>query len=73
MKSRKIVGYEISNTMDENMCTAALERAIKEDGVPEIIQTDRGSKYMRRAFQRLLEMKIFHIPLKTSIKYIYME
>ena len=51
--SRKILSYEISNTMDEWMCTEALELAMKKHGVPEIMHTDRGRQFMGRRFQRI--------------------
>ncbi len=53
--SRKIISYEISNTMDERMCVSALERGIKEYGAPEIMHTDRGSQFMGRSFRKVLE------------------
>ena len=53
--SRKIISYEISNTMDEGMCVRALERGIKEYGAPEIMHTDRGSQFMGRSFRKVLE------------------
>ena len=53
--SRKILSYEISNTMDEWMCTEALELAMKKHGVPEIMHTDRGRQFKGRRFQRILE------------------
>ena len=40
--SRKVISYEISNTMDEGMCVRALERGIKEYGAPEIMQQIEG-------------------------------
>lgn len=53
--SRKILPFEISNTMDEWMCVEALELAMKSYGVPEIMHTDRGRQFMGRRFQRILE------------------
>ena len=53
--SRKVISYEISNTMDEGMCVKALEKGIKEYGAPEIMHTDRGSRFMGRSFRYVLE------------------
>jgi putative transposase len=44
--SRKVLGWEISNTMDKEMCLTALERALESTGkVPEIFNTDQGSQF----------------------------
>ena len=44
--SRKILGWEVSNTMDASLCQKALFAAIKESSaLPEIINTDQGSQF----------------------------
>jgi len=44
--SRRIVGWEISSTLDTGFCISALKRAISENGVcPEIINTDQGCQF----------------------------
>jgi len=44
--SRKVLGWEISNTMDTGMCLRALDKAIaKADRLPEIFNTDQGSQF----------------------------
>jgi len=53
--SRKILSYELSNTMDEWMCVGALESAIKKHGMPEIMHTDRGRQFMGRRYRKILE------------------
>ena len=53
--SRKILSYELSNTMDEWMCVEALESAIKKHGMPEIMHTDRGRQFMGRRYRKILE------------------
>ena len=45
MYSRKILLYEISNTMGERMCVKVLK----------VMHTDRGRQYMGRRFRRMLE------------------
>ena len=52
MYSRKILWYEISNTMDERMCVKALEKAIGRYGMPKVMHTDRGRQY---AYGKTLE------------------
>ena len=51
--SRKMMSYEISNTVDEGMYIHALENAIKETkkhGVCEILHTSMKSQYIGRVF-----------------------
>ena len=44
--SRKVLGWEISNTMDTELCLTALERALESTGnVPQIFNTDQGSQF----------------------------
>ena len=53
--SRKILSFEITNTMDEWMCVKALKKAMDKYGIPEIMHTDRGRQYMGRRYRRILE------------------
>ncbi|RKX52369.1 MAG: hypothetical protein DRP30_06295 [Thermotoga sp.] len=53
--SRKVISYEISNTMDEGMCVRVLEKGIKEYGAPKIMHTDRKSQFMGRNLRYVLE------------------
>ena len=43
--SRKVLSWEISNTMDDSFCVSALERAIRLYGVPDIFNTDQGAQF----------------------------
>jgi len=44
--SRKVLGWEISNTMDTEMCIRTLDRAIETaDKLPQIFNTDQGSQF----------------------------
>lgn len=43
--SRKIVSWEISNTLDTSFCIKALKRALLISGSPEIINTDQGCQF----------------------------
>jgi putative transposase len=44
--SRKVLGWEISNTMDTDMCLRALQKAIDTSNqLPEIFNTDQGSQF----------------------------
>jgi putative transposase len=43
--SRYIVGWGISNTLDAEASLAVMKQAIKEQGKPEIINSDQGSQF----------------------------
>jgi putative transposase len=52
--SRKVLSWELSNTMDEGFCIEALRRALRT-GKPEIFNTDQGSQFTSSAFTGALE------------------
>lgn len=52
--SRKVLSWEISNTMDDSFCISALERAIRLYGRPEIFNTDQGSQFTSNDFTGVL-------------------
>lgn len=43
--SRKIIDWELSNTLDLSFCLDCLKRAITHSGIPEIMNTDQGSQF----------------------------
>jgi putative transposase len=43
--SRKIIAWELSNTLDTDFCLAALKRALEKFGIPEIMNTDQGCQF----------------------------
>jgi putative transposase len=53
--SRKVLSWELSNTMDEWFCVNALETAIRQFGKPEIFNTDQGSQFTGHAFTGVLQ------------------
>jgi putative transposase len=54
-RSRKVLSWEVSNTMDSNFCVSALERAIRLYGKPDIFNTDQGSQFTSEAFTDVLK------------------
>lgn len=52
--SRKVLSWEVSNTMDEAFCVSALERALRLYGTPKIFNTDQGSQFTSNAFTGIL-------------------
>jgi len=54
-KSRKVLGWAVSNTMDVALCLAALGMALKSGVVPEIFNTDQGSQFTSQEWVQTLQ------------------
>ncbi len=52
--SRKIIAWEVSNTLDVDFCLTCLKRAFRAYGCPEIMNTDQGSHFTSEGWQKLL-------------------
>jgi putative transposase len=52
--SRKVLAWQLSNTMEADFCVAALEEAIARYGKPELFNTDQGSQFTSFAFTNTL-------------------
>lgn len=57
MASRYVVGWNLSNSLDTESCLRALENAILEHGLPEIINSDQGSQFTSIAWTKALTEK----------------
>lgn len=53
--SRKVLAWQLSNTLDASFCIEALEEAIRKYGAPEIFNTDQGSQFTSDAFISILK------------------
>jgi putative transposase len=53
--SRKIFARKLSNTMHAEFCVSALQDAIAQYGVPEIMNTDQGSQFTSLEFIGVLK------------------
>ena len=53
--SRKVLSWELSNSMDSTFCVTALESAIRLYGTPEIFNTDQGAQFTSEAFTSTLK------------------
>jgi len=57
--SRAVLAWELSNTLDASFCANAMQRAIAEHGVPDIVNTDQGSQFTSAEFtEPLLKLGI---------------
>ena len=48
--TRKVLTWQLSNTLTTDFCVAALESAFDRYGVPEIVNTDQGSQFTSEDF-----------------------
>jgi len=53
--SRKVLAWQVSNSMDTSFCIAALEEAIEIYGKPKIFNTDQGSQFTSNDFTNVLQ------------------
>jgi putative transposase len=53
--SRKVLSWQLSNTLDADFCVAALEQALASYGRPEIFNTDQGCQFTSEAFTCVLQ------------------
>ena len=56
MYSRKIVGYDLSDSLELAGCVRALQKALKQSGKrsPQIHHSDRGIQYCSNVYTRIL-------------------
>ena len=50
--SRKVLSWNLSNTMDDTFCVQALREALDSFGAPEIFNTDQGAQFTSTAFTK---------------------
>lgn len=55
--SRKVLAWQLSNTLDTSFCIECLEEALLCYGKPDIFNTDQGSQFTSAAFTGLLKDK----------------
>jgi putative transposase len=56
-RSRMVLSWRLSNTLDSAFCVEALEEAIEKYGSPEIFNTDQGSQFTADAFTGALHSR----------------
>ena len=52
--TKKILSWEISQTLENDFCISALKRAMARWGQPEIFNSDQGSQFSSYDFQKVL-------------------
>lgn len=61
--SRKVLAYNVVNTMDVEHCIETLEIALEKYGAPEIFNSDQGSQFTSNAFTGMLEANSIRISM----------
>ncbi len=54
-RSRRVLSWRVSNTLDTDFCIEALEEALQRFGAPDIFNTDQGSQFTSEAFTGVLK------------------
>lgn len=65
--SRCILAWNLTNTMDAEMCRDVVTQAVEIHGVPEIINTDQGSQYTSEIFTEYIS-KLYSTKLSMDGK-----
>jgi putative transposase len=60
--SRRVLSWDLSNTLEESFCLEALDKALSA-AVPEIFNTDQGVQFTSNAFTGRLEAKKIQISM----------
>jgi putative transposase len=68
--SRKVLAWEISNSMDARFCVEALETAIERHGRPEIFNTDQGCQFTSEAFTGVLKANDIRISMDGKGRWV---
>lgn len=55
--SRKVLAWQLSNTLDSGFCVDCLEQALQAYGAPEIFNTDQGCQFTSEAFTGVLQAR----------------
>lgn len=53
--SRKVLAWQLSNTLDSGFCVDCLEQALQAYGAPDIFNTDQGCQFTSEAFTGALK------------------
>ena len=55
--SRKVLSWQLSNTLDSRFCVDCLEQALQLHGVPDVFNTDQGSQFTSDGFTGALKAR----------------
>ena len=67
--SRRILSWELSNSMELQFCLVALERAVRV-GKPEVFNTDQGAQFTSPRFVNALEEEEIAVSMDGRGRYL---
>lgn len=70
LMSRKVIAWELSNTLDVDFCLVALGRAVQEFGTPLIFNSDQGCQFTSEAFTGALGARGIKISMDGKGRWI---
>ena len=62
--SRRVLAWQLSNTLDSAFCIEALRSALAKYGRPEIFNTDQGAQFTSEVFLSVLEAENIKISMR---------
>lgn len=68
--TRKVLSWQLSNTLDASFCVEALNEAIGKYGKPEIMNTDQGSQFTGAAWITTLAGATIKISMDGRGRYL---
>jgi putative transposase len=68
--SRKVLSWQVSNTLDADFCVEALQDALSRHGQPEIFNTDQGSQFTSEAFTSVLQAHDIRISMDGKGRWV---
>ncbi len=57
VKSRYVLNWSVSNTMDKEWCTEVFRETVRQHGSPEILNTDQGSQFTSDLFTQAVTVE----------------
>jgi len=68
--SRKVLAWELSNSLDARFCIEALETALEKYGRPDIFNTDQGSQFTSDPFTSRLKANDIRISMDGKGRWV---
>jgi len=68
--SRKVLSWQLSNTLDADFCVAALQQALTIYGRPGIFNTDQGCQFTSEAFTSVLQAHDIRISMDGKGRWV---
>lgn len=68
--SRKILAWQLSNSLDPRFCVTALNEAVERYGTPDIFNTDQGAQFTSQAFTSVLDQHGVRISMDGKGRWI---